>query len=237
MQYAIQYQHLLWDGRLKPGDVLLSNHSEAGEHNLPDLTVITPSFVQDGHSRNLAFYVAARGHHTDIGGRGITSMMPESKELWEKGINVRCMKIVDTGTFLEDDVRQAFLDAGNFPGCSPTRRLQNNISDLKAQISSNQRGMILLQKLCREFMLPFVHRSMNATQANAEVAVSEYLKGIARRRELPLTATEYFDDGTMLRVSITIDDTGSATFDWEGTGPQMWGNYNCPISITNSAII
>ncbi|KAE8330727.1 Hydantoinase B/oxoprolinase-domain-containing protein [Aspergillus sergii] len=237
VQYAIQYQHRLWDGKLKPGDVLLSNHPEAGGTHLPDLTVITPVFIQDGDSQTLAFYVAARGHHTDIGGRGITSMMPESKELWEEGINVRSMKIVDSGTFLEEDVRQAFLDAGNFPGCSPTRRLQDNISDIKAQISSNQRGIVLLQKLCREFTLPVVHKYMHAIQANAEVAVRKYLKGIVQTREMPLTATDYFDDGTMLKVSITIDDTGSATFDWEGTGPQMWGNYNCPISITHSAII
>ncbi|KAF7628420.1 Hydantoinase B/oxoprolinase-domain-containing protein [Aspergillus flavus] len=237
MQYAIQYQHRLWDGKLKPGDVLLSNHPEAGGTHLPDLTVITPVFIQDGDCQTLAFYVAARGHHTDIGGRGITSMMPESKELWEEGINVRSMKIVDSGTFLEEDVRQAFLDAGNFPGCSPTRRLQDNISDIKAQISSNQRGIVLLQKLCREFTLPIVHKYMHAIQANAEVAVRKYLKGVAQTREMPLTATDYFDDGTMLKVSITIDDTGSAIFDWEGTGPQMWGNYNCPISITHSAII
>ena len=32
MQYAIQYQHRLWDRRLKPGDVILSNHPEAREH-------------------------------------------------------------------------------------------------------------------------------------------------------------------------------------------------------------
>ncbi|KAJ5893853.1 hypothetical protein N7495_005544 [Penicillium taxi] len=235
MQYAIQYQHRLWDGKLKPGDVLLSNHPECGGTHLPDLTVITPVFLDN--EPEVAFYVAARGHHTDIGGLGITSMMPGSKELWEEGFNVRSMKIVESGVFLEADVRKAFLAVGNFPGCSPTRRLDDNISDLKAQISANQRGILLLQKMCDLWSFPFVTNYMNAIQRNSETAVREYLKKVASSTTMPLTASDHFDDGTVIKVSISIDDAGGAVFDFAGTGPQMWGNYNCPISITHSAVI
>jgi 5-oxoprolinase (ATP-hydrolysing) len=61
MQYAIQCQHELWKGKLQPGDSLLTNHPELGGTHLPDLTVITPVFIDD----TIAFYVASRGHHTD----------------------------------------------------------------------------------------------------------------------------------------------------------------------------
>ncbi|CAG8020166.1 unnamed protein product [Penicillium olsonii] len=235
MQYAIQYQHRLWEGKLKAGDVLLSNHPECGGTHLPDLTIITPVFVND--EPTVAFYVAARGHHTDIGGQGITSMMPDSKELWQEGLNVRSMKIVDNGVFLETEVRNVFLDAGDLPGCSPTRRLDDNISDIKAQISANQRGILLLQKMCGEFGFPFVHGYMNAIQMNSENAVRDYLKKVSGSRAMPLTASDHFDDGTVIRVSISIDEDGGAVFDFSGTGPQIWGNYNCPISITHSAVI
>lgn len=235
MQYATQYQHRLWEGRLKPGDVLLSNHPECGGTHLPDLTVITPVFVEE--EATVAFYAAARGHHTDIGGQGITSMMPDSRELWQEGFNVKSMKIVDNGVFLESDVRDAFLAAGDLPGCSPTRRLDDNISDIKAQISANQRGILLLQNMCREFSFPFVHRYMSAIQMNSETAVREYLKQVSRSKAMPLTASDHFDDGTVIKVTINIDEAGGAVFDFTGTGPQMWGNYNCPISITHSAVI
>lgn len=235
MQYAIQYQHRLWGDRIKPGDVLLSNHPECGGTHLPDLTVITPVFV--GDEPKVAFYVASRGHHTDIGGQGITSMMPDSKELWQEGFNVRSMKIVDNGIFLEEDVRGAFLAAGGLPGCSPTRRLDDNISDIKAQISANQRGITLLQKMCAEFTFPVVHHYMSAIQRNSETAVRDFLKHVSQTRVMPLTATDHFDDGTVLKVTISIDESGAAVFDFAGTGPQMWGNYNCPISITHSAVI
>jgi 5-oxoprolinase (ATP-hydrolysing) len=61
MQYAIQCQHELWQGKLQPGDSLLTNHPELGGTHLPDLTVVTPVFIDD----TIAFYVASRGHHTD----------------------------------------------------------------------------------------------------------------------------------------------------------------------------
>ncbi|KKY35570.1 putative 5-oxoprolinase (atp-hydrolysing) [Diaporthe ampelina] len=234
MQFAIQYQHRLWKDRLQPGDVLLTNHPQCGGTHLPDLTVVSPVFLNE----SIIFYVASRGHHTDIGGRGITSMMPESKQLWEEGISIESMKIVSGGNFLESDVREAFAAAGKFPGCSATRRIGDNLSDLRAQIASNQRGIVLLGKLCDEFSLPVVHRCMDGIQTNAEFAVREFFKRVAKDHPEPLAATDWFDDGTAIRLRVTIDpDTGSATYDFEGTGPQSWGNYNCPISITHSAII
>ncbi|EAT87939.2 hypothetical protein SNOG_04179 [Parastagonospora nodorum SN15] len=250
MQYAIQCQHALWKGKLQPGDSLLTNHPELGGTHLPDLTVVTPVFIDNA----IAFYVASRGHHTDnksaeisqmlkknslsvVGGKGITAMMPTSKELWEEGVLVRSMKIVSGGRFEEQEVRDAFLRAGEYPGCSPSRRLNDNISDVKAQISANQRGLLLLQKLAAQFSLPVIHKYMYAIQDNAQVAVRKFLQQTRRDRPEPLTATDHFDDGTKIQVKITISEDGSAIYDFEGTGPQMWGNYNCPISITQSAAI
>ncbi|TQN66663.1 hypothetical protein CSHISOI_08776 [Colletotrichum shisoi] len=258
MQFAIQAQHRLWEGKLRPGDVLLTNHPQWGGTHLPDLTVVTPVFVDSdrriSHSgadsgleaevpehhrrQEIAFYVASRGHHTDIGGKGITSMMPESRELWEEGLNVPSLKIVSAGTFLEDAVRAAFEKAGSFPGCSTSRRLADNISDLKAQTSANQRGIVLLRKLCAEAGLATVHRHMTAIQSNAEAAVRGFFRRIAASHPRGLEATDHLDDGTPTRVRITADpDTGSALYDFSGSGPQTWGNYNCPVAICHSAII
>lgn len=234
MQYAIQAQHRHWLGKLKEGDVLLTNHPQWGGTHLPDLTVVTPVFL----GSVIAFYVASRGHHTDIGGKGITSMMPESKELWEEGINIETMKIVSGGQFLENKVCEAFEKAGEYPGCSVTRRMGDNISDLKAQVSANQRGIVLLRKLCDECSLPVVHKYMDGIQRNAELAVREWFKKFAKDHPEPLTATDFLDDGTPMTVTITINaETGGAIYDFTGSGPQTWGNYNCPISICHSSII
>lgn len=63
MQFAVRYQHKRWQGRLKNGDVLVSNHPVSGGTHLPDVTVVTPVFKQG--TNDIIFYVASRGHHAD----------------------------------------------------------------------------------------------------------------------------------------------------------------------------
>ena len=48
MQFAVKWQADYWKGKLKPGDVLLSNHPIAGGVHLPDFTVVTPVFDPAG---------------------------------------------------------------------------------------------------------------------------------------------------------------------------------------------
>jgi 5-oxoprolinase (ATP-hydrolysing) len=59
-------------------EVILTNHPCWGGSHLPDMTVIAASKV-----RGLKFYLAARGHHADIGGISPGSMPAFSKELTE----------------------------------------------------------------------------------------------------------------------------------------------------------
>lgn len=95
MSYAVRYQHELHKGELRPGDVIVSNHPESGGTHLPgissspisrlqsvsdmlttlpDITVITPVFDEEGKS--ICFYTASRGHHLNIGGYRGNSMPP-----------------------------------------------------------------------------------------------------------------------------------------------------------------
>src|SRR5690606_18528314 len=49
-----------------PGDVFVLNAPYNGGTHLPDVTVVAPVYDEAGSER--LFYVAARGHHADIGG-------------------------------------------------------------------------------------------------------------------------------------------------------------------------
>ncbi|KAM4064585.1 hydantoinase b/oxoprolinase domain-containing protein [Hirsutella rhossiliensis] len=235
MQFAVQHQHKLWEGRLQDGDVLVSNHPSCGGTHLPDITVITPVFDGDA----LAFYVASRGHHADIGGILPGSMPPTSSALWQEGAAIESTKLVSAGRFDEDEVRRLLLEEpARHQGCSGTRRLQDNLSDLKAQIAANAKGILLIKALIAEFGLGCVHRYMYAIQHTAEDAVRALMRAtLAKHGPEPLTATDYMDDGTPIRLAVTISPDGSATFDFTGTGPQVLGNTNAPIAITHSAII
>lgn len=235
MQYAIQYQHDLWLGKLKPGDVLVSNHPEAGGTHLPDITVITPVFFQD----EIVFYVASRGHHQDIGGIGVTAMIPNSKELWQEGVSIKSFKLVSGGKFDEKGIKRIFEEPAKYPGSSATRNLHNNLSDLKAQISANQRGTLLMQALFEEYGKLVVQYYMKAIRQNSELAIRDFFKKQALlHKGGKLKAIDYFDDGTPVQLEITIDgEKGEAFFDFTGTGPEVYGPMNTPEAITHSCVI
>ncbi|KAJ4387529.1 hypothetical protein N0V93_008124 [Gnomoniopsis smithogilvyi] len=235
MQFAVRYQHQLWQGKLKDGDVLVSNHPSCGGTHLPDITVITPVFDTTGE---LAFYVASRGHHADIGGVLPGSMPPNSAALWQEGAAIESTKLVSEGVFNEEEITRLLLhEPAQHPGCSGSRKIADNISDLKAQIAANQKGISLIRTLITEFGLEVVHRYMYAIQTTAEIAVRELLKKYLAEYGPTLSATDYMDDGTPITLTITISSDGSAVFDFTGTGPQVLGNTNAPIAITHSAII
>ena len=242
MSYAVAYQAKKYPkkGELKPGDVLLSNHPAAGGTHLPDLTVITPVFDDEENPTEILFFVANRGHHADIGGIAAGSMPPNSTELWQEGAAIESFKLVKEGIFDEEGLIHHLVDVpGSYPGCSGTRALKDNIADLKAGIASNNRGIQLIGALIKEYTWPVIQFYMAAIQKNAEESVRELLKTFSVRfRGQPLEAIDYLDDGTELVLKITIDgETGSAKFDFTGTGPEALNNLNSPPAVMYSGII
>ncbi|KAJ5602593.1 Hydantoinase B/oxoprolinase-domain-containing protein [Penicillium hordei] len=237
MQFAVQYQHKRWLGKLKDGDVLVSNHPMSGGTHLPDVTVVTPVFKQG--TDDIIFYVASRGHHADIGGILPGSMPPNSTELWQEGTAIESEKVVSNGVFNEARMRELFLDIpSQYEGCSGSRNISDNISDLKAQIAANARGIALIHNMIEEYGLDTVQRYMFEIQRTAELAVRTLLKDMYNRYGArPLEALDFMDDGTPIKLKITIEEDGSAVFDFAGTGNEVRGNINAPEAITHSAII
>ncbi|PYH69519.1 5-oxoprolinase [Aspergillus vadensis CBS 113365] len=235
MSYAVKYQHELHEGKLAPGDVLVSNHPEAGGTHLPDITVITPVFEKTG--KQIAFYVASRGHHTDIGGLGGTSMPPNSTELWQEGAAIRSFKLIHAGKFDESGITEILLRPGQYPGCTGSRHVSDNISDLKAQVAANHKGMILVQDLIKEYTLPVVQMYMKGIQSNAEWAVRDFLRAAIITKGTHLVAEDQMDNGSVIKLTVIICRDGSAVFDFTGTDCELLSNINAPPAITYSAII
>lgn len=243
MSTAISYQAKRYKkGELKRGDVLLSNHPIAGGTHLPDLTVTTPVFAdsEGDEDPEILFFVASRGHHADIGGIAAGSMPPNSTELWQEGVAVESFKMVNEGVLDEEGLTKILFDEpAQYPGCSGSRNLNDNITDLKAAVAANEKGIQLVATLVREYTWPVVKHYMEAIQNNAEMAVRALLKDFAKRFQgHPLWAIDYMDDGSPLELRVKIDDVdGSAIFDFTGSGLEAMNNLNTPIAVTVSAII
>ncbi|KAK0515252.1 hypothetical protein JMJ35_002631 [Cladonia borealis] len=236
MSTCVTTQAEIWRGKLKPGDVIVSNHPEFGGTHLPDITVVTPAF----NGGEIVFYVASRAHHADIGGILPGSMPPHSRELYQEGAAIKSEKLVSEGHFNEKRITELLYDEpAQYPGCSGTRCLADNLNDLKAQIAANQKGINLISGLIEDYGEEVVQFYMRNIQDNAELSVRNLLKGVWKRFEgRDLSAVDYMDDGSPIKLKITIDaEKGEAIFDFTGTGPEVYGNTNAPQAVTYSAII
>ena len=237
MSFAVKAQKDLWEGKLEQGDVLVSNHPMAGGSHLPDITVITP--VLDANNKPV-FWTASRGHHADIGSISAGSMPPNSKTIFDEGAAIVTHKLCSKGKFDEEGITRILLEEpAKHPGGSGTRTLSDNISDLKAQVSANFKGITLLSKLVDEFTYEVIDLYMTAIQTTAEIAVRSLLRlAFEKFGGESLSAVDYLDDGTPIALNVTINhDTGDATFDFSESGDEVYGNLNAPRAILYSAVL
>jgi 5-oxoprolinase (ATP-hydrolysing) len=88
-----------------------------------------------------------------------------------------------------------------------------------------------------EYSQSVVQLYMAAIQQNAEVAVRAFLKQTLRDRGSILYSEDSMDNGSTLKLKITIEKDGSASFDFTGTSCELYGNMNAPPAITHSALL
>ncbi len=216
------------DGRgMKPGDVYVLNAPYRGGTHLPDITVIMPVFADDNDAAP-AWFVAARGHHADIGGIAPGSMPPDSRTVHDEGVLIDNVLLVDAGRFLESEMR-ALLGSGDWPARNPDR----NIADLKAQIAACQRGANELRRVAGEYGRAAIDAYMAHVMAYAEEAVRRL---IGRLHDGSFSYE--MDNGATVSVAITVDkEARSATVDFAGTSAQLPDNFNAPYSICRAATL
>ncbi|KEO91134.1 5-oxoprolinase [Erythrobacter longus] len=216
------------DGRgFLRGDAYVLNDPYRGGTHLPDITVIVPVFYNDQSIAPDAF-VAARGHHADIGGIAPGSMPPESRTIEEEGVLIDNLLMVDQGAFKEAAVREVLASA-KYPARSPDR----NISDLRAKLAACTRGAELLIGAARDQGADVVAAYMGHVIANAEESVRRLLGRLEDG-----SFTTHLDNGAQVKVAIRIDhEARSAVFDFTGTSDQLPDNFNAPRSITRAAAL
>ena len=216
------------DGRgFRRGDAYVLNDPFRGGTHLPDITVIVPVFYGDDQSQPDAF-VAARGHHSDIGGIAPGSMPPDSRTIEEEGVMIDNLLLVEDGEFRTDAVRDVLASAKY-----PARRPDRNLSDLRAQLAACTRGSELLMQAAGAHGPKVVAAYMGHVLANAEESVRALL---ARLQDGAFSYA--MDNGASVQVTIAIDhDARSAVFDFTGTSAQQPNNFNAPRSITRAAAL
>jgi len=210
---------------MRQGDVFVLNAPYAGGTHLPDVTVVMPVFLSGADP---SFFVAARGHHADIGGITPGSMPSDSSHIDEEGVLLDNVQLVAKGVFLEPELRALLAD-----GKYPARNVEQNLADLRAQVAACQKGAAELAAMVEHFGLQVVQAYMQHVQDNAEESVRRVIDALTDGD------FEYaLDNGARVRVSIRIDKQArSARIDFTGTSAQQPNNFNAPAPVTRAAVL
>ncbi|MGK7752827.1 MULTISPECIES: hydantoinase B/oxoprolinase family protein [unclassified Roseovarius] len=209
---------------VKPGDAYMLNSPFKGGTHLPDVTVVTPVFIEGSP----VFWLGSRGHHADIGGRTPGSAPPDSRHIDEEGVLIDNVRLLAEGEFQLAEA-EAVLSSGKYP----CRNIPQNLADLQAQVAANETGRQELLKVVDQFGLDVVQAYMRHVQDNAEESVRRVIDKLTDGQ-----FTYPMDHGATIEVRVSVDRAArEATIDFTGTSPQHKGNYNAPQSICRAVVL
>ncbi len=221
MAYAMQ--SIVRQREWREGDCVILNDPFLGGTHLPDVTFISPVFI-DGE---LLGFVANRAHHANIGA-ATPGSMPVARSLEEEGLVIHPVHLVRENRLCEDvwgNIMTALHD-------SPQAE-----ADFNAQRSANLTGVRRLCTLIREMQAP--------VYLEALVALNDYAGRMAHSGLISIPDGQYEftdlmdDDGQghediPIKVRISVA-AGKVDLDFNGTSAQVSGNINCPLSVTAAA--
>ncbi|WP_136600785.1 hydantoinase B/oxoprolinase family protein [Salinigranum halophilum] len=208
---------------LEPGDSVLLNDPFRGGAHLPDLTLVSPVFV-DGA---VVAYAANRAHHADIGGARAGSVAADSTEIYQEGLRIPPVKFASGGDVNEDVLSMILANV---------RTPDERRGDLRAQEAANATGRRRFTDLAEKY---------GDTLAPALEAVKDYSERRMRTEIESLPDGTYAfedvldDDGRgnedlPVRAAVTVDGD-EVTVDFAGTAPQTAGPVNAVFAVTASA--
>jgi len=215
-----------------PGDVYILNDPFSGGTHLPDITLISPVFIEPQNPNVPLFYVAACAHHADMGGIAPGSM-PLSEEVFQEGIRIPPLKLYDRGR-LQTAVLSLLLHNVRTP--------VEREGDLAAQVAALRIGDRRLRELVKRY-------GVGELQPYVE-ALHEYAESIMRRiiQAIPdgvYEAEDCLDDDGVdttararpvpIAVRVTVDGD-RLTVDFSKSAPQVRGCMNAVRAVTVAAV-
>lgn len=210
---------------LAPGDAIIINDPYISGSHLPDVCIISPVFVEN----RLLALAANLAHHVDMGGMVPGSMSTAATEIFQEGIRIPPVKLVNAGNLNRDLIK---LLAHN------VRTSDEFYGDIQAQLSANQVGCRRLQELAagrgeailRRYMEEIIDYAERRMRAALDVfpagtySFTDYLEGDGiSGQNIPITASVRLGGGRV-------------TVDFSGTSPQVRGPVNATRGVTLACV-
>ena len=214
-------------GKLDEGDVVALNDPFLGGTHLPDITVVSPMYVELDNEKVFIGYAANRAHHSDVGGMSAGSM-PKATELYQEGIIIPPTKLYEAGEPNEGVLGLIYRNVRT-PG---ERR-----GDLNAQIATNRTANKRLQELVLRWGIETVQAHVDEliayTERMTRSAIEEVPDGKYEFEDV-LDSDGVTDDLVPIRVKLTVQGS-DLTVDFTGSSEQVRGNVNTVAAVAKSA--
>jgi N-methylhydantoinase B len=207
----------------QPGDVIVLNDPYRGGTHLPDITMVSPVFA----GGEVAYFVASRAHHADVGGMSPGSL-PLSTELYQEGLIIPPIKLIYSGWINEGAL--SLITANS-------RAPQERLGDLEAQLASHRVGEKRLLALMAEHSVERVHEHADALMDYSRRMTEAVIEGIpdgVYTFEDALEGDGQREFRIPIRATITVQGA-QMTVDFAGSAPQVAGNMNAVEAIVRSA--
>ncbi|MEW6267455.1 MAG: hydantoinase B/oxoprolinase family protein [Thermodesulfobacteriota bacterium] len=201
---------------IRPEDMFITNDpfSGGGTH-LPDITVAAPVFDGD----RLIGFVANIAHHSDVGGRVAGSSSGDCTSIFEEGLRIPVLKVIERGSVKKDVISFILLNC---------RTPEERLADLEAQFASNRMGILRMRELFKKFGVDFITAACEELLDYAERKIRQAIQSVP---DGGYTFEDYLDDDgkglTKIPVRVRVEVKGdSIQFDFGGTGRQVRGGIN-----------
>jgi len=209
---------------MQRGDGFITNDPYLGMANhLPDLIVGGPLFV-DG---KLVGFVSSMAHHSDVGGAAPRSMPALAKEIFQEGLRIPPIQLVQRGDVLDDTVR--FIAANS-------RTPSDVIADLTAQIASVRLAQRRVDELSRKYDVPTMISGMSLILDRSEAAMREHLRTLPNGKWVGHSVADYAVEGFPICATVILVDD-ELTVDFTGTAEQCAGPFNAALANTYATVL
>ena len=207
------------------GDLYIVNDPYLGGTHLMDVKLIKPFF----YGKKLAFYLANSGHWPDIGGRVPGGFSTKATEVYQEGLRLPPLKLMDKGK-LNQEVVDIILHNVRVP--------DERQGDIIAQVASLNLGSDRLTALMNRYGEATLFQIVNELELRSERLMRKHISTIPDGR---YTFDEYMDsDGVdwkplHIHLEMTVDGD-SVHIDLSDSSPACRGPLNSVLSTTMAGV-
>jgi N-methylhydantoinase B/oxoprolinase/acetone carboxylase alpha subunit len=199
------------------GDVYITNDPWEGTGHLHDITVCSPSF----HRGRLVGFFACTAHIVDIGGRGFGA---DANSVYEEGLHIPAMKLVDKGTV---DATLIRIIRSN------VREPDQLVGDVYALATCNEIGHRRLIDMMVEFNLADLAGISDFILTNSHEATLARIAALPKVSAQGHMRIDGYDRPVDLVVKVSFNGD-HVMCDWEGTSDIDKKGINVPLVYTKA---